>query len=520
MKTLKTFGIVLLVATLVGVGGCAFLEPTGDVRATAQQLHETEAAAKENPLVTVHRGAYFNPTPTPLTQEYPWLKDRVTLNVAGPLRLAMRSAFEQAHLSDGMVPVEYDTGTPDDVQVNVSYSGDLLGYLNALKRATGYTYTIKDGTLTWYKFVTETFTILAPAGYSNWMIGDSQNSGQQQGGIGSTQGNSSQGSSNAVQTVTTNAIGHDDQYVNDTASDESVYKSIMQAVQTMLSKQGQVVPTAALGSITVRDYPQNVDRVAEYIQQINADLSREVYVTVNIIEINLGDNASYGINWNVVRNALGGNGSLSLTQGIGENSISSVTPGALLFSVNPGSNDLWAGSSLLLNALRTQGNASIATSPSIMAVNGRPSKIAIISQTGYLAAQSTFVTANVGAQVSLIPGNVISGFRMYILPRIQGDTVQMLVSSSLSSLSKLVTQQSNSSGSSAVIQTPDLDGRDVYMYATMRSGDTLVLAGYKQVTENKGRQSFFGIPFLGSESMDKGNTEILITITPVIVNGV
>ena len=108
----------------------------------------------------------------------------------------------------------------------------------------------------------------------------------------------------------------------------------------------------AAGTVTVRDTPESVRRVATYIDDLNLRLSRQVALTVRVWSLDLKDNTDIGFNMQVLFE----NTDIKIDSG-------SVTDiGALNTAAATIVSGKLKGSSATLKALREWGNASQVTS--------------------------------------------------------------------------------------------------------------------------------------------------------------
>ena len=83
----------------------------------------------------------------------------------------------------------------------------------------------------------------------------------------------------------------------------SVWKDLEDSIKQMLSPEGRVTVSQATTTVMVRDRPTNVNLIAQYIQNINKNLSRQVLVKVQILEVDLLNNFNFGINWGMIARA-------------------------------------------------------------------------------------------------------------------------------------------------------------------------------------------------------------------------
>ena len=182
---------------------------------------------------------------------------------------------------------------------------------------------------------------------------------------------------------------------------------------------------------------------------------------------------------------------------------------------------MWGGSSTFINALAQQGKVSIDTQPRVVTLNNQVAEIGINTQTTYLASVSTTTTTNVGSTATLTPGTVTTGFSLYLLPKIQGNNVYLQISSTLASLITLKQYTGNTTGSSSnssAIYAPIVSSKRFNQRSAVPSGDTLVLAGFKQLKNEANKQSLFGSDALGGYGGNQTNVETIVLITPTILD--
>jgi type II secretory pathway component GspD/PulD (secretin) len=105
---------------------------------------------------------------------------------------------------------------------------------------------------------------------------------------------------------------------------------------------------------------------------------------------------------------------------------------------------------------------------------------------------------------------------MYFLPRVVNGRVALTVSTNISTLERI---NEVSSGES-MIQTPQLNSRELYQNAVMSSGETLVLAGFRQMRDSKNDEKVLGLTLLGGRTTGKERSELLFLITPVVLGSI
>jgi type IVB pilus formation R64 PilN family outer membrane protein len=281
----------------------------------------------------------------------------------------------------------------------------------------------------------------------------------------------------------------------------------------MLSSHGSVVSSPATGTLTVTDTPAILARVEKFIERENRTLGRQVLINVTVLSVSLSDEDNYGLNWDLVFNELSRRYGIKNTFGAGQSGTSFSA------SVLNTSSSKLAGSSVLINALSSQGRVRKETSASVAALNHQPVPVQVARQTAYLKSSQTTITANVGSSTSLTPGLVTSGFTMTVLPSLlDNGTVILQFSTDISTLRRLNTVSSSGSNGGSQIQTPEVDTRNFLQRVAMKSGQTLVVSGFEQMESGMERQGV-GKPsifaFGGGLSARSNKEVIVILVTPI-----
>jgi len=447
-----------------------------------------------------------------------WLNRRVSLRANGlPLNLLMNRILPQ-----NIVTAQYGIGANDNTLINLNYTGSIRGALNAVSAKTGYAYDIEDGMITWSNIVTKTFDVSFMPGASQYLMG--QKSGDTMLNVSSSGGGSTGGAS---------GTGTDSQF-SSLEANLSVWKDLQNSIKQILSPDGKVMVSESTTTVTVQDHPENVQKAADFLASMNRDLSREVSLQVKVLEVKLNQNFNYGINWNLAyQTATVGAGLATgdLSNSAGSTFLNGIKPiGPSIGSVsNPGTlPGIGAGilggpfknTQILINALAQQGSVSTVTNPDVVTLNNQVAQIDISTQTGYLASVTTTLTGgnNSLSQTSLNPGTVNTGFKLYILPKIMNHNVYLELSSAISTLDALTTfTDGSSTGTGNQIQLPTVSGKRFNLRSVVPSGDTLVIAGFKQDQSTANKASMFGSALLGGKGADRNNIETIVLITPVIV---
>ncbi|EKD55103.1 MAG: Type IV pilus protein, PilN [uncultured bacterium] len=325
----------------------------------------------------------------------------------------------------------------------------------------------------------------------------------------------------------------------------SVWKDLDTSIKQLLSPDGKVTVSEATTSVTVRDRPTNVSLIGRFINNLNNNLSKQVLVKIEILQVILESDFNFGINWNVVQHAINdgnyqlvsNNGapiSLSSATGLSLN----MTQAGLNHTLNTsgsfpdnGGGGTASGILALINALQQQGKVSVVTQPQILCQNNQVSQLRLVDQRGYLASVQTTAfsggtgTTAPGVTSQITPGAVVTGLTLYVLPKILGGKVYLQVNADLSTFLGLQTVTSNgvaasaSNQSSSAIQVPRIQQKQFNQRGVIGSGDTLILAGFREVSNTVGAQQLFQSQALGGKTAQQINTETVVLITPIILHG-
>lgn len=292
----------------------------------------------------------------------------------------------------------------------------------------------------------------------------------------------------------------------------NIIADIDKTIQNMLTPQfGRSAISPSTGTVTVTDRPEVLDRISSYLENENKRITRQVLLNVKVLAVSVNDGDSIGINWDAVYSSLNkyGIGLSTAFPGVGGGASGSI--GIL----NPSSR--WDGTQLLVEALSSVGRVSTVTAPSVTTLNLQPAPVLVGSQQSYLASVATTDTANVGSTSTLTPGTITTGFNMTLLPYLmEGPDMLLQYSINLSSLTRL--REVESAGQK--IEIPEVANRIFSQRVRLRSGETLILSGFEQSSDNASKQGTGESDFWllgGKGSQAKARDVIVILITPVVM---
>lgn len=505
----------LLLAAFVFLSGCAVKDggaPTvQQVEAKRDQLNELSSSK----TVSIAEHPYLGAKPIVRQtdgEDIPVLNASVTLKQKGTLSEIAASLSTIAPLSAQVSDTDADDPQPtkqssspelpalDDLGlpplsnvsglIDVSYTGSLRGLLDTISSLSGYgwDYDAKNmNRITFSAMQVRTYTIMAAPGVLTY---DSQVSNKSK---ERTSGSSISGSS-INSTVSSGDTSSQTSQVHTSKIEMDIWKEIETAVKGLMSKRGTVSINQAAGTVTVRDSYTRLRNVTAYIDSINARLSRQVAITVRVWALELTDASSAGLNLqalfenndvSVVAGSLGDLGSAS-TAAV------SVVKGKL------------KGSSGTIKALKEWGRATQLSSAGGLLMSNQPLPVQAIKRHAYLAGM-TLATSEYNQTSEITPGEVTTGFAMTIIPHILPDrrVIQYTVTlSALDSMEEIDREQ-------VYVQLPQVSTRSFAQRSKMKMGQTLVLAGFEQSTQNLGNS--LGV-LNTSRDADFSKTLLVVTI--------
>jgi len=295
----------------------------------------------------------------------------------------------------------------------------------------------------------------------------------------------------------------------------------------------QVIADTETNTLIVRASPQDYQQVRKVLERLDAS-PRQVMVQVMVAEVALTDGLKYGVEW-WIKSALSTGGkswpgfigldsTVAPSAAIRTAAATAITPAVT--GTNSGLNYAVFGSAGqvigLLNLLGQDTTVNVLSTPHVLASDGKVAKIEVgdeipvVTQTvstpsSSLLNSSQFSTSN---SVQYRP----TGILLEVKPSITSTgRISLSISQEVSSIGGNI--------SAGGADYPSFQKRKVTTDATIEDGKTIMIAG---LIEQKNTGDVYGVPVLkdipilgglfGSTSTTKKKTELLITITPYIIN--
>lgn len=275
------------------------------------------------------------------------------------------------------------------------------------------------------------------------------------------------------------------------------------------------VTTTAQGARVFADELNNavlIYAVASEYAKIEAALRRldlapvQVLIEASIVEVTLGDELQYGLQWYFTDKARGGL--------VGTGVISQVAGGVLGASTAGFSYTLrnsLGTVQAVLNALAEKSLVKVISSPSVMVLDNHTAGIAVGNQQPIRSAETVTSGGNVTTSIQYKD----TGVNLQVTPSVSAENV---VTMNINQAVTDVGQIDTATGQRSFLQ------RQIISKVAVRSGETLVLGGLIRDNDTSGNR---GLPLLseipvvgglfGTQTRNASRTELLVVITPRVV---
>ena len=285
------------------------------------------------------------------------------------------------------------------------------------------------------------------------------------------------------------------------------------------------------GLIMVKDYPEVLMQVAEFLEEVEGSVQRQVFISVKILEVVLNDEFKLGIDWSKVSPfgfihdsdpdlAVFETPNVTLTRSSGAGPFGAVIAGSnamngFLYAIND------TQVSVLIDALAEQGNVSVLSNPKIATLNNQRAVIKVGTEDVFFLPQIQPATTTAAQVTVFTVSSVTIGIVLDVLPQIAANGRIMIgINTSISEKSGERISPDN------LTSIPILDVRESNNVVLTQSGQTIVIGGLIKTTKarNDNDVPFLSkIPLLGyffqhKEEIDT-KTELVIMLTPEVMVG-
>ena len=277
------------------------------------------------------------------------------------------------------------------------------------------------------------------------------------------------------------------------------------------------------GVVVVHATPKELKQIDHYLDLVQNNMDRQVILEVKILEVILNDQFQMGIDWKIF------GARLNALSNFPEAHIEKIEfPDAFKIGIKWIPQDF----TTTIQALETQGNVQVLSSPRVSTMNNQKSAIKVGSDSFYVTnvtstnnVVTTSAISNPTQNVNLTP--FFSGITLDVTPQIDaqgGVTLHVHPAVSLVTDQRKIIDLGNQGG---VLNLP-------LAYSTVRESDTIVHAKNGQVViigglmqnqtdEDIAELPFFGnVPFMGTlfrmTKQTSKKSELVILIKPTVMN--
>ena len=294
--------------------------------------------------------------------------------------------------------------------------------------------------------------------------------------------------------------------------------------------------------LTVRATARQHEKIQEFIDQVMANVKRQVLIEATIAEVQLNNQYQQGIDWASLTTrgstTTFGNqissGNVTATPRFPPSGITFTAPGSLPSA--PGfPNILTIGGvgtnfSGVLQLLESFGNVRVLSSPKISVLNNQTALLRVVDNIVYFNVQVSLAAGNLNSNAvtatNTTPVTVPVGFVMNITPQIgEDDTILLNVKPTTTRLVKFVNDPNPDLARAGVTNpVPQLRMREMESLIKVNSGQVAVLGGLIEDSVNDVEDTIpivNSIPIIGSlfSSRNRNNTktELVIFLRPLVV---
>lgn len=392
-----------------------------------------------------------------------------------------------------------NVGWAEPDKMLVSYKGPLGGLLDEICSRFGLWWKYENNQIYFYRYTTKTFVL--------YSLPTQQSLNVSVGGKSSGSGDG----------------GQSDLGISNKAELE-MWKSIEDSIKSMIDEEARLSIDSASGVISLTATPNDIKKVAKYVNEQNMRLSRQIAISVKVFQVTVKDGDSYGLNLNAAfKDGTSNLGLAGPTLGMADSVADNLTLGTITGN--------WSVSASM-KALSTQGTTSLVTSGTVTTLNNKPAPIQVVRKQKYISQTTRTNSSGDSGYVdfSVETDDIETGFTMSVLPRIlEHNRVMMMFNLTLSELISLekerfgkVEQDENGKmiDEGQYIQNPVIESRGFSQEVTMKSGESLVLSGYEK-TQNDIQKTGVGSPsnmlLGGSLEASKDRTILVIILTPIVL---
>jgi MSHA type pilus biogenesis protein MshL len=250
-------------------------------------------------------------------------------------------------------------------------------------------------------------------------------------------------------------------------------------------------------------------------------MHRQILIEAKIVEVILNVGSRQGVNWKLVNARVGSLANISVTQNFTTPADFSITQPVFRFFVgSPSSGELDISNSYV-EALQSEYETQVLSSPKISTLNNQRAVIKATTQEVYFDESLAYTSGSATPVATYTPKFMNVGIVLDVTPQIdENGNIILSVHPVYSTISSYV----NSPNPDSEGRVPVITTREADTIVRIKDGETVVIAGLIQERKFKDRTGIKGlssVPILGQlfrmDTEEKRNTELVVFLTPKII---
>jgi type IVB pilus formation R64 PilN family outer membrane protein len=408
-----------------------------------------------------------------------------------------------------------NTNTVAPVTVNdFVFRGSLENALDLLASKANISWKWNGSAIDLFRYETRSYNVTLLAGKttansevtleSDTAENENNNNNNNSGGLGVASATNNAGTSAAGTTSSSAKQG-----VSRTATLDS-WGDVKNYLLSLMSPQGTIAVMESTGLVTVRDTPDVQRKITSAVKELNALIGKQIYINVDVYAITKDASDDYGLDWNIAWGSLRNNVSYNTASG-------SAATNKINIGILTGP---FAGSTVVAQALSKLGKTSVVNQFQITTLNGQPTPIGNNRKIPYISGIQVQQDANGNPIQSVTTGAVYQGISMSVIPKVQPNGKILLeYAMNLSDFQGFTDFSTGSGNNAQTLSLPTTTLKNILQRASLRSGQALVLSGFKQSvsTVNKnGVGSPSNYLFGGGSAAQQQEQYLVIMVTPFV----
>jgi type II secretory pathway component GspD/PulD (secretin) len=268
----------------------------------------------------------------------------------------------------------------------------------------------------------------------------------------------------------------------------SVFASFERALRQLAGENASISIIPETGFLSVRADGTALRRVSTFLESFTRDAGRQVQLKAALIEITLGNETAYGIDWNRVLHRSNSTANIGFAT-------TGVVPGNAVVNATITTSSITS----VIKALESEQAVRVVAEPELWMLNHQPGIVYAATQRPYLGQVTTTVSGNANitstsGSLSYVQDGVSLAFQPNILDNARAELTVIPV------LSTAVNPQIFKPGNGLELTGFDLPTSSTHMKLLLDAGKTYIVGGNRFTTDNFNQAGIPGVrqtPILG-----------------------